>query len=112
MGTSSTIGVKQADGGVKAVSCHRDGYPEHVGRILHEFYGDEAKAMRLLSLGSLSSLGESMTPPPSVRHSLEHPAKGVTVAFHRDGDDDLHKLAQIMIGPIPTQCTLWAFAWG
>lgn len=91
MGTSSTIGVKQADGGVKAVSCHWDGYPEHVGRILHEFYGDATKAMRLLSLGSLSSLGESMTPPPGVRHSLEHPARGVTVAFHRDGDDDLRK---------------------
>ena len=91
MGTSSTIGVKLATGGVKAVSCHWDGYPEHVGRILHEFYGDETKAMRLLSLGSLSSLGESMTPPPGVRHSLEHPARGVTVAFHRDRGDDLRK---------------------
>ncbi|MBQ9368008.1 MAG: hypothetical protein IJT83_09525 [Victivallales bacterium] len=91
MATSSVIGVKQADGGVMAVRCHWDGYTEHVGRILHEFYGGEAKAMRLLSLGSLSSLGESMTPPPDVRHSLEHPASGVTVAFHRDGGDDLHK---------------------
>ena len=91
MGTSSALGVKQADGCVKVVSCHWDGYPEHVGRILHEFYGDETKAMRLLSLGSLSSLGESMTPPPGVRHSLEHHAKGVTVAFHRDGSDDLRK---------------------
>ena len=91
MGTSSTIGVKQADGGVKVVSCHWDGYPEHVGRILHEFYNHEAKVMRLLSLGSLSSLGESMTPPPGVRHSLEHPASGVTVAYHRDRGDDLRK---------------------
>jgi len=94
MGTSSTIGVKLAKGGIKAVSCHWDGYPEHVGRILHEFYGDETKAMRLLSLGSLSSLGESMTPPPDVRHSLEHPARGVTVAFLRDGGDNLHKPVQ------------------
>ena len=94
MGTSSAIGVKQADGGVMAVTCHWDGYHERVGRILHKFYGGEAKAMQLLSLGSLSSLGESMTPPPGVRHSLEHPTKGVTVAFHRDGGDDLHKPVQ------------------
>lgn len=91
MATSSTIGVKQADGNVMALRCHWDGYPEHVGLILHEFYGDKKKALRLLSLGSLSSLGESMTPPPGVGHSLEHPARGVTVAFHRDGGDDLHK---------------------
>ena len=94
MATSSAIGVKQADGCVMAVRCHWDGYPEHVGRILHEFYGGETKAMRLLSLGSLSSLGESMTPLPGVRHSLEHPARGVTVAFHRDRGDDLHKPVQ------------------
>ena len=91
MATSSTIGVKQADGSVMAVRCHWDGYPEHVGRILDEFYGDKTKAKRLLSLGSLSSLGESMTPPPGMPHSLEHPANGVTVAFHRNGGDDLHK---------------------
>lgn len=94
MATSSVIGVKQADGGVMAVRCHWDGYPEHVGLILHEFYGDKKKTLRLLSLGSLSSLGESMMPPPGVRHSLEHPARGVTVAFHRDGGDDLHKPVQ------------------
>lgn len=94
MATSSVIGVKQADGGVMAVRCHWDGYPEHVGLILHEFYGDKKKALRLLSLGSLSSLGESMTPPPGVRHSLERPARGVTVAFHRDQGDDLHKPVQ------------------
>jgi len=91
MGTSSAIGIKQPNGQVQAITCHWDGYPEHVGRILHEFYNHEAKAMRLLSLGSLSSLGESMTPPPGVRHSLEHPAKGVTVAYHRDRGDDLRK---------------------
>ena len=46
MATSSAIGVKQADGCVMAVRCHWDGYLEHVGRILHEFYGGETKAMR------------------------------------------------------------------
>ena len=88
MATSSAIGVKQVDGGVMAVRCHWDGYTEHVGRILHEFYSHEAKAMRLLRLGHLSSLGESLEPPLGVRHSFDHPAKSVTVAYHRDRGED------------------------
>ena len=83
MATSSVIGVKQADGGVMAVRCHWDGYPEHIGLILHEFYGDKKEALRLLSLGSLSSLGESMMPPPGVRHSLEHPVRRCKGHFRR-----------------------------
>ena len=89
MGTSSSIGIKQPNGQVRAISCHWDGYPEHVGRILHEFYGDEAKATRLLRLGDLSSLGESLTPPPGIRHTFDHPAKAVTVAYRRERGDDV-----------------------
>ena len=40
MGTSSSIGIKQPSGQVRAISCHWDGYPEHVGRVLHEFYSN------------------------------------------------------------------------
>ena len=45
MGTSSTIGIKKSNGQIQAITCHWDGYPEHVGRILHEFYSHEAKAI-------------------------------------------------------------------
>ena len=89
MGTSSSIGIKQSNGQVRAITCHWDGYPEHVGRVLHEFYGDEAKATRLLRLGDLSSLGESLAPPPGVRHTFDHPAKAVTVAYRRERGDDV-----------------------
>jgi len=88
MGTSSAIGIKQPNGQIQAITCHWDGYLEHVGRILHEFYSHEAKAMRLLRLGHLSSLGESLEPPPGVRHTFDHPAKSVTVAYHRDRGED------------------------
>ena len=44
--------------------------------------------MRLLRLGHLSSLGESLAPPPGVRHTFDHPAKSVTVAYHRDRGED------------------------
>lgn len=89
MGTSSAIGIKRPDGMIRAVHCHWDGYPRHVGRILHEFYSDREKAMRLLRLGSLSSLGASLAPPLWASHSFEHPARNVTVAFHRERGEDL-----------------------
>ncbi|MBQ6473572.1 MAG: hypothetical protein IJJ33_16410 [Victivallales bacterium] len=74
---------------IRAVHCHWDGYPRHVGRILHEFYSDGEKAMRLLRLGSLSSLGPSLAPPLWANHSFEHPARNVTVAYHRERGEDL-----------------------
>jgi hypothetical protein len=55
MGTRSVIGVKHGDK-VKAVYCHWDGYLEHNGFILQNFY-DSVKANHLVSLGDLSSLG-------------------------------------------------------
>lgn len=56
MGTRSNIGAKQADGTIKAIYCHWDGYPEGVGAILAEHYTDPAKVERLLDLGGFSSL--------------------------------------------------------
>ena len=55
MGTRSRIGVMHGDK-VKSVYCHWDGYPEHNGFILQNFY-DSVKANKLVSMGNLSSLG-------------------------------------------------------
>lgn len=55
MGTRSSIAVKHGDR-IKAVYCHWDGYLDHNGRILLEFY-NSVKANRLVALGDLSSLG-------------------------------------------------------
>jgi hypothetical protein len=40
----------------KSVYCHWDGYLEHNGAILQEYY-DSSKANELVSMGDLSSLG-------------------------------------------------------
>ena len=54
MGTRSRIAVMH--GSVcKSVYCHWDGYLDHNGRILQEYY-DSAKANNLVALGDLSSL--------------------------------------------------------
>ena len=89
MATTSAIGMVTKNGSVRAVACHWDGYIAHVGRILHDCYSDEHKVRRLLALGSLCSLEEALSPPRGVRHSLEHPMEGVTVAYHRDGGEDM-----------------------
>lgn len=58
MGTRSRIGVMHGDN-CKSVYCHWDGYLEHNGRILMEYY-DSAKANHLVALGDLSSLASEI----------------------------------------------------
>lgn len=58
MGTRSRIAVMHGDV-CKSVYCHWDGYLEHNGYILNEFY-DSTKANFLVALGDLSSLGSEI----------------------------------------------------
>ena len=69
MGTRSLIGVMHGDN-CKAVYCHWDGYLEHNGRILQEYY-DSAKANNLVALGDLSSLGPNI----GEKHDFDCPHK-------------------------------------
>jgi len=55
MGTRSSIAIKTEDG-IKAIYCHWDGYVDHNGRILKEFYNTTDKVNELIALGDLSSL--------------------------------------------------------
>jgi len=54
MGTHSRIGVMHGDK-VKSVYCHWDGYLEHNGQVLAQYY-DSAKANNLVALGDMSTL--------------------------------------------------------
>lgn len=58
MGTRSRIGVMHGSN-CKSVYCHWDGYLQHNGAILQEYY-DSAKANNLVALGDLSSLRPSI----------------------------------------------------
>ena len=55
MGTRSRIAVMHGEV-YKSVYCHWDGYLEHNGKILQEYY-DSSKANNLVALGDVSSLG-------------------------------------------------------
>ena len=54
MGTHSRIGIMHGDK-VKSVYCHWDGYLEHNGQVLEQYY-DSAKANNLVALGDMSTL--------------------------------------------------------
>ena len=85
MGTHSRIGVMHGDT-VKSVYCHYDGYLEHNGRILQEYY-DSARANHLVALGDLSSLCPEIEPGNDY-HSFDNPKPGVCVFYGRDRDEE------------------------
>ena len=55
MATRSLIGIK-LDNIVKTIYCHWDGYPEHVGELLVNYYNTPTAITTLMELGDLSSL--------------------------------------------------------
>jgi len=84
MATRSRIAILNTDGSVNSIYCHYDGYPSNNGAILVKHYNNEEIIRKLISLGSLSSLGEKIEPSKGSNHSFRNPEDGVTVAHHRD----------------------------
>lgn len=89
MATRSRIAIEQADGTVKSVYCHWDGYPKGNGRTLVEHYTDRAKVEALIALGDISILGERVE--PIGEHSFNQPEDGTTVAYHRDRKESFNR---------------------
>jgi hypothetical protein len=107
MATRSRIGIVNEDGTVSSIYCHWDGYPRGAGKTLVENYTNRDKVKELISLGSISSLCERVSPNdplkdyeeskaksilerfrPKEEHSFDNPAPGVTVAYHRDRGEE------------------------
>ena len=88
MATRSRIGVMHGDI-CKSVYCHYDGYIEHNGRILEQYY-DSARANQLVALGDISVLNPMLEAPEGVEHDFDTPAKNVTIFYGRDrGEADV-----------------------
>ena len=60
MATRSLIGKLNTDGTITNIYCHFDGYPDHNGVMLQEYYNSPAKVDQLLALGNLSFLGSEI----------------------------------------------------
>jgi|LauGreDrversion4_2_1035121.scaffolds.fasta_scaffold13299_1 hypothetical protein len=60
MATRSTIAIELADGTVRQVYCHWDGYLDHNGKLLLNHYSDPLVAAELINVGDISSLRETV----------------------------------------------------
>lgn len=88
MATRSIIAMKNEDGTITAVYCHRDGYPDYNGRMLVENYNTKEKVQELINLGDLSVIRERVKPNKNELHTFDSPIADVTVAYYRDRGED------------------------
>ncbi len=88
MATRSRIAIVKENGNVESVYCHWDGYPEGVGKTLVEYFNTKEKIEKLIALGSISALHETIEPKTD-KHSFDTPEEGCTIAYHRDRGEDL-----------------------
>ena len=89
MATRSNIAYQTAEGKIRSVYCHWDGYPAHNGEMLRRYYTDQAKVEALIELGSLSSLR------PEIGEQQDFDDRSSQkddwcLAYHRDRGEDLH----------------------
>jgi len=80
MATRSYIGVRNLDASIDYIYCHFDGYPDHNGKILTEYYADMDKVNALMKLGDLSVLGEQI----GEKHDFNKRTRGWCLAYGRD----------------------------
>lgn len=86
--TRSRIGIIRKDGTIKSIYCHHDGYLEYVGKILNDYYSNYDDIKELINLGDISSLREKVKPYNDLDHSFDEPQEDVTIAYHRDRDEE------------------------
>lgn len=90
MSTNSTIKILRKDGTQTSIYCHSDGYIEHNGVILQQYFNTPEKVEELLALGDLSYLGTKLAPTTDT-HSFETPERDVTIAYHRDRGEEFRQ---------------------
>jgi hypothetical protein len=88
MATRSYIGVRNTDTSVDYIYCHFDGYPEHNGAILTEYYSNINRVNELLNLGDLSVLGKFI----GEKQDFDKRVVGNCLAYGRDrGESNVSK---------------------
>lgn len=60
MSTHAQIATKNDDETYSAIYCHFDGYLDHCGAMLQQYYKTKEKVQELIDLGDLSSIAETI----------------------------------------------------
>lgn len=81
MGTRSRIAIK-TENEIKSVYCHWDGYPTWNGRMLFNHLNNRESAEKIIELGDISSLGDSLECPEG--HTFDNKIGNHTVFYGRD----------------------------
>lgn len=84
MGTRSYIAKQIGDNQFLTIYCQLNGYPEHNGKLLVDYYNTPEKVDELLALGDLYELRECTSPAPDMPHHSHDAQPGVTIAYQRD----------------------------
>jgi len=86
MSTRSLICIKK-ENTYEAIYCHWDGYPEHNGAILKNYYTDPNKIQQLIDLGDISSLESEI----GEKHNFNDNNNNWTTFYGRDrGEEDVN----------------------
>lgn len=80
MSTNALIGKMNEDGTVSAIYLHWDGYYNHAGVTLEEFYATEEAVSALIEQGSCSELGKDI----GAKHDFNERIEGWCKFYHRD----------------------------
>jgi hypothetical protein len=88
MATRSNIAYRTPEGRIVSVYCHWDGYVSNNGKILVENYTDMDKIVQLVSLGSISSLGQEIGEKQDFNDRSTCKDEW-TLAYHRDRGEQL-----------------------
>lgn len=80
MSTNCRIGFETPSGEIRSIYCHFDGKPKHTGAMLATYYTDEETIQRLLDLGNLSALGQTI----GQKHSFSDTDDLMCIAYGRD----------------------------
>jgi hypothetical protein len=83
MATRSTIAVQLADGQVRQVYCHWDGYLGWNGQLLEQHYNTQEAAEAITELGDISALRKQITPTGDA-HTFDTPEENTTIFYGRD----------------------------
>ena len=95
MATRSIISIHQNDGVIRSVYCHWDGYYEHNGVVLYNFYDTADKVNKLINHGSISSLGTEI----GKKHDFSKIYDGCTF-YHRDRNEDKEIIMSRVYSPV------------